>query len=745
MSRIFRSLEVGSDPKNYSVTDFEVCTEDSGRLTQQDISSHSLDIRVYNTDFVKENLSFLANENEGEIKPFAIIGSENQVIEQQLQKIEEELGDSEAETGIEYELARMREKQKAEKREAEKAEKDLKKELGQHANQVIKKNRVYGDPNYNINAIGRDIETIRQESVTALEPPEVDEKTKLLQEKPLSNINTRISFTPKVKALYARSAEILATEVKPSKTIKHLFNDPPLQTWVRKGMDYHRDKEFCGFCGQDLPEDFWEKLDAHFSKESSDLEKKIKQQIALLEQEIEGLSSILLPEKEKFYESVRSSFRDAKGRFHDVLESYRRENQKLLDALKARQKNIFTPEPQPDYKDLSEEISNCICELNKIITGNNQKTQTLSEDQETARQELRLNDVLNFINKIGLRYREQEISGLKTNMKETEKTLLNIELRVQELNKEKEYLQTKLRDERRGAERVNEYLNHSLGLDSLRLEAEEDAVDSKYKFQIMRGDKPAYNLSEGERSLVSFCYFMAKLEDTETLGKDLIIYIDDPISSLDSSHIFFVYSLIESVLAKPEKNSDRSNRYRYKQLFISTHNLDFLKYLKRLSAPNEKHGRTEFFLIEKDQTSSTVRLMPRYLKDYQTEFIYLFDQIYKCSTAKPSEENYQMFYSLGNNLRKFLEVYLFYKYPFREDENDKLERLRNFFGDDGKATALTNRIINEFSHLEDSFDRSMRPVDIPELAKVANIVVDTIKKKDEEQYNSLLRSIGESP
>src|SRR5690606_39389208 len=54
-----------------------------------------------------------------------------------------------------------------------------------------------------------------------------------------------------------------------------------------------------------------------------------------------------------------------------------------------------------------------------------------------------------------------------------------------------------------------------------------------------------------------------------------------PISSLDSNHIFFMFSLIESLIAKPVKKADGSNTYRYKQLFISTHNLDFLKYLKR--------------------------------------------------------------------------------------------------------------------------------------------------------------------
>ena len=35
---------------------------------------------------------------------------------------------------------------------------------------------------------------------------------------------------------------------------------------------------------------------------------------------------------------------------------------------------------------------------------------------------------------------------------------------------------------------------------------------------------------------------------------------------------------------------------------------------------------------------------------------------------------------IGNNLRKFLEAYLFYKYPYKDDHDSSLERLYKFFG-----------------------------------------------------------------
>jgi hypothetical protein len=72
-------------------------------------------------------------------------------------------------------------------------------------------------------------------------------------------------------------------------------------------------------------------------------------------------------------------------------------------------------------------------------------------------------------------------------------------------------------------------------------------------------------------------------------------------------------------------------------------------------------------------------------------------------------------------------------------------RDRKFFGEDATATALTNRVGNELSHLEEIFDRSMRPIEIPEIPAVANFVLDKMYEKDSEQFNALLKSIGEPP
>ena len=87
-----------------------------------------------------------------------------------------------------------------------------------------------------------------------------------------------------------------------------------------------------------------------------------------------------------------------------------------------------------------------------------------------------------------------------------------------------------------------------------------------------------------------------------------------------------------------------------------------------------------------------------------------------------------------------MEAYLFCKYPVQQDLKDKLGL---FFKEDQAAIDLTNRLDNELSHLEEIFDRSMRPIEVPEIPKLANYVLSKVKEKDRDQYDALLKSIGE--
>lgn len=76
LSRIIRCFEVGTLHDKYLSSQFEIDHTEEGILDQEKLIDHSFDVRVYNEDFVKDNLKFLIDEQK-HIEPFAIIGENN--------------------------------------------------------------------------------------------------------------------------------------------------------------------------------------------------------------------------------------------------------------------------------------------------------------------------------------------------------------------------------------------------------------------------------------------------------------------------------------------------------------------------------------------------------------------------------------------------------------------------------------------------------------------------------------------
>lgn len=520
-SRILRSYQEQVFPEKYDNPKFDITTQDAA-LDQRNIASHDLDIRVYNKDFVKENLSFLENHNEGEIRTFAIIGGDNNDIEKLIAQKEKELGDVESDTGLRAKHARKNKEFTAKNTETTQLKNSLNDKLRRHANDVIKQNRDYGNPGYNISAINNDIKRIRNESISILSDKQVTERKNLLKEEELSDIDLKLSFSPQVKDFHSNTHEILSRNIAPTKPIQELLNDAVLQSWAKSGMLLHRDKrDTCGFCRQPLPDKLWYELDEHFSKESSELDTNIKDLIDNIEEEIAALKLVMKVKREDFYSTEKSLFDESKKEFESAVKLYNSQLSSLIKALRERQVNIFKKGTCPDLIEDGSALTSKIVIINDVIDRNNKKTTSLTSDKDKVRIELRIDDVSRFIRDIDLSAEEKKNEGLVVDAKSLEAEVEVFHKQINDLILEIESLRIKQNDEKKGAEKVNDYLNHFFGHEGLKLEAIEDSDTSKFKFNIMRGDEPAYNLSEGECSLVSFCYFIAKLEDVDTKGKEI--------------------------------------------------------------------------------------------------------------------------------------------------------------------------------------------------------------------------------
>lgn len=746
LSRILRAFETGVLSEKFENPAFIVSFEDGTELDQSNLNPQGKRIRVFNEDFVRANLRFITNPDDS-IEPFAILGDDNNKIEKEIEALEAELGSKEEgkETGLYAQKIQAAQNVSIASASHEAAQNNLDKQLREKATDrsigIKYKSDRFGDQNYDRQKLKNDIKTVLGPGYQALTNEQQSEYEKLINEKTNATVPSFKLIDFQFQKL-AQEAEVLVIrKISESDKIEELVKDAILNRWVNEGRKLHKEKhENCAFCGNTITENRWGILEKHFDEESKLLEKDIDALIAKIEREKCTVSSAPAINKELFYSTFHQQLDTIAAKYKAALKKYTAGLDSLFDQLKTRRDDIINTKEFEQPTDFSSEIKAVWDSYETVRSKANNFTNSLSSEQSKARYSLRLREVSDFITTIKYTDQLTTIQELKVKLDEAKSKSDEIIGSIRDKESLIESKKRELNDEEMGAIKVNEYLNKFFGHNFLSLEAKDhedsDSDSKQIRFEVIRDGKKAYHLSEGECSLLAFCYFLAKLGDIDTKGSKPIIWIDDPISSLDGNHIFFVYSLM---------NSEIVSKSNFEQLFISTHNLDFLKYLKRLNGKFLNHNskmqeyRKDYFVVHRQDKISTISLMPKYLKDYVTEFNYLFHQIYKCASIEAVDDsNYTTFYNFGNNARKFLELYLYYKYPDAAPESEKLQR---FFGGENIPSVLTERINNEYSHLSGVFERGATPVEVPEMKTVAQQILDKLKG-DRDQYNALLQSIG---
>lgn len=740
LSRIFRAFETGVLSDKYVNSEFQLLSDGNTELTQKEVSQKQ-DFRVFNSDFIDENLSFIHNEN-GKIEPFAILGEDNQKISQEIKNIQEELGKNtdEEKTGLYKELDDKKQDYTNAESSYNMNNANLNRDLTAKARKIKNEEVGFPIPDYNINKLKQDIDEVLKSSFIQKNNQELDSLKKTINEEEKSRINT-ISFSSKFSDLKNEIKSLLEKKVGSADKIKELVESALLNSWVEKGIPLHKGRKTCAFCGQPITEERISQLQKHFDKEMEVFQEDLESELNKINAERASLENIYKNQnKTFFYAALQSEAENAIDNLKQVASKYIESLERLSKQIEDKKQNVFRSVEFIEPYDHTQSLKDSIMKYNECVNNSNAFGQSLKEKKEEAKRILLLNAIKQYSD--DSKYLDSVASIVEAEKdKETKKTEFE---KLQKLVNQKENTlkekQRALNDEEKGANKVNEYLSNFFGYNFLKLVAQKEMTETEdtkqYIFEIQRNGEKAYNLSEGECRLVAFAYFMAKLNDVDTKGKKPLIWIDDPICSLDSNHVFFVYSLISSEIVLNDM---------FRQLFITTHNLDFLKYLKRLKSnflksDPSKEKQKAYFILERNGESTELKVMPNYMKEYITEFNYLFKAIYDCANAELNEDTYPYFYNFSNNARRFLEIYLFYKYPDNSEERKKQE---SFFK--GKLPVFLNeRITNEYSHSAGTLERSSIPVEYPvtEMKKDAQLILDCIEKHDNEQYKALLNSIG---
>lgn len=132
--------------------------------------------------------------------------------------------------------------------------------------------------------------------------------------------------------------------------------------------------------------------------------------------------------------------------------------------------------------------------------------------------------------------------------------------------------------------------------------------------------------SEGEKTAIAIAYFLSTIASDGRKLKDMIIVVDDPVSSLDSKALNFACNLIKGRLSSSS------------QLIVLTHNQQCLQEFRKdwkskaMSDKGKDPTATLLFIdvrVTKDSVKRSASLvpMPKLLREYDSEYHFLFNYV----------------------------------------------------------------------------------------------------------------------
>lgn len=378
--------------------------------------------------------------------------------------------------------------------------------------------------------------------------------------------------------------------------------------WVIQGVGHlDRSEGACPFCQQTIPDELVARLKALLSVEyKNDVAKaerfaeQAKTQLSVITAAARSASASLMGEPEH----------DEFGNLLDVLVGSVDAQDLLLDEkLREPSRSINLDFP-----------SETIEKLNSVVAAVNIRRQEIIDAQserESARQELSRQAWSLITSKL-----KTEIAVYQSNAEIIETQIRDQEVRIRAEEQVLSELQSRLShlEEQRVSSlptiRAINRILEAVGFRGFSL-VESTRLRGGYEIARADGSPASKTLSDGERTFVTFLYFMHELEGyvPEEPERNRIAIIDDPINSLDSDVMFAVSAILKQLMRRIAAEVGP-----VMQLIILTHNTYFHKevsYLRR----GETSGHRAYFTIQKNvseanhvtrSNSSTVR--PEYVR-----------------------------------------------------------------------------------------------------------------------------------
>jgi len=696
VSRIFDAIGSGRMHNGHTGGSFSASWSDGSSISSKTLSTQCDEILVFNRDFTERN--FKVNSDHTGAQAIAVIGQKNQQLKDRL-------------TVHEDRSAKIGQRIKILEGEINAIQKEIDIAGTSYARiaDTTFGSRQYKRPEM-LAIVGKIVDGYEAHLLSD------DQKKALISEwKRADELKTitkcSVSNTDLARKIpYLRR---LGTKTAKNQALQLLKANPAIERWVREGLGHHKGKDTCLYCGSTISESRINSLFGHFSVAYERLNREIQDITTVLS----NLSiSITAPNSTDLINDLRQKYTDAVRKADLAISEI---NVDVSSWLSIAEKKLQSLDKEVlvhyDYRNIRA-LNTAISDINIIINEHNKRASDSSEIKSAAQEKVVNSIAAELIESVD--YTDKLISR-----KDKHDEISKLNGIQSAINRRANTTRQEIKKSSIAASKINDYLRILLPGDNI------EAVSiSDTDFQFQRNGVVANGMSDGERTAVSLSYYFVKIEENGRLISDVILVIDDPISSLDSNHVFAVYGIIASKFIDS------------RQLFVLTHNSEFFSLMKDWiqSRDVKKQGRMYFVnkSVTSSASSSALTSLPGMLRKYKSDYHYLYHSLKVMhDDPNPSVES---LCGSPNMIRRLLEMYLGFRLPHINGWGDKIDIII----DDKAMQFELCKFTNEMSHAHSLERALMVPDYIAHSKKMIGLVIDGISKRDPEHIASLNQAIA---
>lgn len=501
---------------------------------------------------------------------------------------------------------------------------------------------------------------------------------------------------------------LLLSTTPQQQALKQLSENKALSDWVRNGLQFHEHVTTCAFCGGDASSSL-AAYEKHFSDEYQRQHAAI---VAILHSLDRSEAAPELPHEKDLIPSLRERFQSAAQRCRDWYSNEVNLRNRWRIQLENKLQNMSSSlvvEPRQGQLD---DLALIITELNAIASEHNRASREAADLRVQAIDKVKRHFSVQYI-------LDPESINQARSLESAEECLERISRIGSKIRILMDAAQAQLQLSSVAAGEINRLLRLILGSRVSVQQAE------NRQLLFMRGNAPATNLSDGEKTAVSLAYFLVSLRQHGRSLHNTIAFIDDPICSLDANHIYDVAYLLLSELRD------------CKQLFISTHSSEFFNTIKQewTDRGKFKTGHQGYLMHRQEENKSQLLDIPSHLVKFRSDYHHVFYCLMQL--RENASENIETFLHCPNLIRRFLEMYLGFRIPKSAGFQSKL----SFLFDDQESRNAIARFADEGSHSQSTL-RLLEFSDFPAMARgMTDRLLSALESKDPQHYAALTDAI----